>query len=144
MKINIINNHCSRIHSLCFRSSNRVSAFTPTCPEREGIDASGVRACSPAGRPRELTSSSPSTRKQIHRHTTRKRTLHATLAEDMAEKCTRKPLDCVWGLAGRGLLKITARCSQSAMDSGRGMGGRDFKSKHQALYGPVVYICHLA
>lgn len=51
--------------------------------------------------------------------------------------CTRS----LWTLSEAWLAavcsQITARCSQSAMGSGRGMGGRDFRSKHQAYVGQL-------
>lgn len=88
--------------------------------------------------------SSPRTN-QIRRHTTRTHTeLQATLTKHPVKKAERgmhmqpaSGLDLRPGWAAS-LLKIIARCSQSAMDSGRRMGGRHFRSKHRILYGPTV------
>lgn len=97
----------------------------------------------------ELSSQSPH-RKQIHRHITGKRALHASLRKEHGFKEEEKrkerkrkkdmhmqPLDTIWGLAGCSLFKIIARCSQSTMGSGREMGGRDFRSKQQSYMGQV-------
>lgn len=101
----------------------------------------------PAGCLRELSSSSPLHREQIHRHITGKHihaTLHKKEAHSEKEKGEREregmrasalALYPSWGPALAAVcFKIIARCSQSTMDSGReGWGGRDFKSKHHRL-----------
>lgn len=102
----------------------------------------------PAGCLRELSSSSPLHREQIHRHITGKH-IHATLHKKRSAQWERKrrereregmrasalALYPSWGPALAAVcFKIIARCSQSTMDSGReGWGGRDFKSKHHRL-----------
>lgn len=69
----------------------------------------------------------PSTEKQIHRHITGKH-IHASLTKHAVKRHAHAASGLyIWGLAGCSLCKIIARCSQSTMDSGRGMVGETSK-----------------
>lgn len=79
----------------------------------------------------------PSQKTDPHAHNRKAHTCHTHKAHSKKKTGMHtQPLVCIWGLAWAAVcFKIIARCSQSTMDSGRGMGGRDFKSKHPGLYG---------
>lgn len=65
--------------------------------------------------------------------------IHATLTKHIVKKRHAHTASGLYLRPGWAAVcfKIIARCSQSTMDSGRGMGGRDFKSKHQTYMGQL-------
>lgn len=76
-------------------------------------------------------------RKQITATEQQSTYMHTHKALSQKKETAMPPLVSLYLRPGCSLFKIIARCSQSTMDAGRGIGGRDFKSKHRAYVGQI-------